>query len=90
MFDAVVIGSGLGGLTAAAVLAKAGRKVCVIERNHSIGGAASAFKVGALRIEPSLHQTAALNPSTQSLRSSACSMTSNGRRSHRFTPCGAN
>jgi all-trans-retinol 13,14-reductase len=58
MFDAVVIGSGLGGLTAAAVLAKAGQKVCVIERNHSIGGAASAFKVGALRIEPSLHQTA--------------------------------
>jgi phytoene dehydrogenase-like protein len=58
MFDAVVIGSGLGGLTAAAVLAKAGRKVCVIERNHTIGGAASAFKVGKLRIEPSLHQTA--------------------------------
>jgi phytoene dehydrogenase-like protein len=58
MFDAVVIGSGIGGLTAAALLAKAGRKVCVLERNHSIGGAASAFKVGALRIEPSLHQTA--------------------------------
>ena len=58
MFDAVVIGSGLGGLTAAAVLAKAGKKVCVIERNHTIGGSASAFKIGALRIEPSLHQTA--------------------------------
>jgi all-trans-retinol 13,14-reductase len=58
MFDAVVIGSGLGGLTAAALLAKAGRRVCVIERNHSIGGAASAFKVGGLRVEPSLHQTA--------------------------------
>ena len=58
MFDAVVIGSGLGGLTAAAVLAKAGEKVCVIERNHSIGGSASAFKVGTLRVEPSLHQTA--------------------------------
>jgi all-trans-retinol 13,14-reductase len=57
-FDAVVIGSGLGGLTAAALLAKRGRKVCVIERNHSVGGAASAFKAGELMIEPSLHQTA--------------------------------
>ncbi len=57
-FDAVIIGSGLGGLTAAALLAKAGRKVCVIERNHSVGGAASAFKKGALTIEPALHQTA--------------------------------
>src|SRR5271166_2016255 len=57
-FEAVVIGSGLGGLTAAALLAKSGRKVCVIERNNSVGGAASAFKAGGLTIEPSLHQTA--------------------------------
>ena len=57
-FETVVIGSGLGGLTAAALLAKSGRKVCVIERNHSVGGAASAFKTGALTIEPALHQTA--------------------------------
>ena len=57
-FDAAVIGSGLGGLTAAALLAKVGREVCVIERNHSVGGAASAFKKGALTIEPALHQTA--------------------------------
>ncbi len=57
-FDAVVVGSGLGGLTAAALLAKAGRKVCVIERNHSVGGCASIFKKGALTIEPALHQTA--------------------------------
>ena len=57
-FDTVVIGSGLGGLTAAALLSKAGQKVCVLERNHGLGGAASAFKVGALTIEASLHQTA--------------------------------
>ncbi len=30
----------------------------MIERNHSVGGAASAFKKGALTIEPALHQTA--------------------------------
>jgi all-trans-retinol 13,14-reductase len=57
-FDVVVIGSGLGGLTAAALLSKAGRSVCVLERNHSLGGAASMFKVGDLTIEASLHQTA--------------------------------
>jgi all-trans-retinol 13,14-reductase len=57
-FDAVVIGSGLGGLTAAALLAKSGRKVCVIDRNHGVGGAASTFRKGALTIEPALHQTA--------------------------------
>lgn len=57
-WDAAVIGSGLGGLTAAALLAARGRSVCVIERNHSVGGAASVYRSGALTIEPSLHQTA--------------------------------
>jgi phytoene dehydrogenase-like protein len=57
-YDAVVIGSGLGGLTAAALLAKAGRKVCIIERNRTVGGAASSFNKGRLTIEPALHQTA--------------------------------
>jgi all-trans-retinol 13,14-reductase len=56
-FEAVVIGSGLGGLTAAALLAKSGRKVCVIERNNSLGGAASIFKHGELMVETALHQT---------------------------------
>jgi all-trans-retinol 13,14-reductase len=60
-FDAVVIGSGLGGLTAGALLAKAGYSVCLLERNHSLGGSASCYKIGSLIIEASLHETA--NPS---------------------------
>ena len=38
-YDVVVIGAGLGGLTAGAILARAGRKVLVIERSNSVGGA---------------------------------------------------
>src|SRR5438105_4612285 len=56
-YDVVVIGAGLGGLTAAAILARAGRKVLVIERSNSVGGAASSYKVGELFVEGSLHET---------------------------------
>src|SRR5687767_835526 len=39
-YDAIVIGGGHNGLTAAAYLARAGRKVAVLERRHVLGGAA--------------------------------------------------
>jgi phytoene dehydrogenase-like protein len=55
-FDAIAIGSGLGGLTAAALFARAGRKVLVLERNHSFGGAATVYRHGQLAIEASLHE----------------------------------
>jgi phytoene dehydrogenase-like protein len=39
-YDAIVIGGGHNGLTTAAYLARAGRKVLVLERRHVLGGAA--------------------------------------------------
>jgi phytoene dehydrogenase-like protein len=56
-YDVIVIGGGLGGLTAAALIAQAGRRTLLIERNREIGGAASSYQVGKLFVEASLHET---------------------------------
>src|SRR5207344_1071732 len=56
-YDVIVIGGGLGGLTAAGLVAQAGRKTLLIERNHDVGGAASTYRAGNLVVEASLHET---------------------------------
>src|SRR5690606_5033579 len=42
-FDIIVIGSGLGGLVCATILAKEGRKVLVLEKNKQYGGNLQTF-----------------------------------------------
>jgi all-trans-retinol 13,14-reductase len=57
-YDAVVIGAGLGGLSAAAAFARQGFKVLVLEQHSVPGGYASAFKrPGGFTFDVSLHST---------------------------------
>ena len=42
-FDVIVIGSGIGGLVTAALLAKAGKKVLVLEQHYVAGGFTHTF-----------------------------------------------
>jgi prolycopene isomerase len=54
-WDVVVIGAGLGGLSAATRLARAGRKVLLLERHAVPGGYATSFVRGRFEFEVALH-----------------------------------
>jgi prolycopene isomerase len=54
-YDLVVVGGGIGGLTAGAFLAQAGKQVLVVEQEEHPGGFAREFQRGSYRINPSLH-----------------------------------
>jgi prolycopene isomerase len=55
-FDAVVVGAGLGGLSASAWLAKKGLKTLLLERHNVPGGYATSFVRGRFEFEIALHE----------------------------------
>jgi prolycopene isomerase len=61
-YDAIVVGSGLGGLTSAALLARAGRRVLVVERHDRPGGYAHAFRRRRYRFDSAVHMVGGCDP----------------------------
>ena len=59
-YNTIVIGAGLSGLTAGAMLSKFGKKVLVVEQHHKPGGCATTFKRGDFIIEVGLHEMSGL------------------------------
>ncbi|WP_063850497.1 FAD-dependent oxidoreductase [Flammeovirga sp. SJP92] len=55
-FDTIIIGGGLGGLTAGATLAKLGKKVLLLEQHYVVGGCATTFKRKDFVMEVGLHE----------------------------------
>lgn len=54
-FDAIVVGAGTGGLTAGALLARAGRKVLVLDRHSVAGGNGTVFRRRGYEFDVGLH-----------------------------------
>jgi all-trans-retinol 13,14-reductase len=59
--DTIIIGSGVGGLSAALCLAKAGQKVLIVEQHKLPGGWCQSFKLNGYRFSPGLHYIGGLN-----------------------------
>lgn len=55
-YNIIIIGGGLGGLTAGAKLAKEGKKVLLIEQHSQPGGCATTFTRGDFILEVGLHE----------------------------------
>ncbi len=67
-YDAIIIGSGVGGLTTAVFLAKAGKKVLVLEKHYTAGGFTHTFKRKKFEWDVGAHYIGQVNISGTRIR----------------------
>lgn len=67
-YDVIIIGAGLGGLTAGAKLAREGKSVLVLEQHDRPGGCATTFKRREFTMEVGLHEMDGLHPGDMKTR----------------------
>src|SRR5690554_1606547 len=60
-YDVVIVGSGLGGLVSAIILAKEGYKVCVLEKNQQFGGNLQTFSRDKVIFDTGVHYIGGLS-----------------------------
>lgn len=61
-YDVIIIGAGLGGLTAGAKLAREGKRILLLEQHDRPGGCATTFKRREFTMEVGLHEMDGLHP----------------------------
>ena len=61
-YDTIIVGSGIGGLTSAALLAAAGKKVLLVERHDRPGGYAHGFSRKQYLFDSGVHLTSGCGP----------------------------
>jgi len=67
-YDAIVIGSGMGGLTTAALLSELGWKVCVLEQHYTAGGYTHSYERNGYEWDPGVHYIGDVGTRTRSRR----------------------
>ena len=67
-YDALVIGSGIGGLTTAALLSELGWKVCVLEQHYTAGGYTHSYERNGYEWDVGVHYIGDVGAQTQTRR----------------------
>lgn len=67
-YDAIVVGSGLSGLTTAALMAKAGRTVLVLERHYTAGGFTHSYRRRGYQWDVGVHYVGEVHKPDSGLR----------------------